>query len=265
MPIGQRYAESLHINFPPYFANFPPINPVSIGDFGTLYGDLFMPISNLKTAFRINPFDEIKDQSPQAEFEFSHGKSVVIDAKAKGTLGPDGVPLPNAALSIKFGADLSIFFNARDCQIVRMADPTWIANEILRLYALDLWMPSYVLVTSLMRVKKLLVVISNGKEASIDIAADAAVPVDNWKLATDLKFGRESNIATKWNVNANSVPFVGLSRVERKTLFGQRGKIRTIAHALPSNRPTEDPYAIKQNLRDQGKKIEEEFALLELR
>ena len=44
MSIERRYAETLHANFPSYFANFPPNREVRLGQFGSLVDGMFNPI-----------------------------------------------------------------------------------------------------------------------------------------------------------------------------------------------------------------------------
>jgi hypothetical protein len=50
--VERQYSETLHEEFPTYYANFPPNTPVALGDYGTIRDGVFLRIGSI-TAFEV--------------------------------------------------------------------------------------------------------------------------------------------------------------------------------------------------------------------
>jgi hypothetical protein len=209
------YGETVHEEYPIYFANFPPVEAVSIGDFGVLLDATFKRIGSLKQNFGLDA-----DRSPASEelskFEFTSRSGVSISADISAE-GQEQDAKARAVTRISFSGKDGIFFSAAGCQSRGLKNELSLHQKILGLFAQKVWKPEWVVVTGTLECEALTLITSTEKGAVIEFRGQGEDRVEfgNPKVAATLKVASEKLIGTKV-IGKRATPFVRLAAVRRK-------------------------------------------------
>jgi hypothetical protein len=200
-------------HFTNHHANFPPTQPVEVGDFGVIENGYFRKLGGIKSVFEID-FEPIPDPDPTNE-EFKSDNSVTVSLVAKGDITTGGTPAIKASLDLGFSSSRALFFNAAKVSYIAIKDLVSVGDKILELKKSGKWKKNYVLVSSVLKADRVILVISGSSNASITIEAksDAVPKVDLADLGVKLEVKRSSNVAYQVVADQNLVIGFALSRV----------------------------------------------------
>jgi hypothetical protein len=256
--IQEIYSEAVHVNFPRYFANFPPNIPIRLGDYGDLRRDCFDRRGNVTDRFGVGTRSRIKRSAPST-FEFRSGRSVSVTLRAKGDVLPSGIPAVKAGMGVNFSRGRSVLFNAAGCTVESIEDIDGFGKRLLDLFQEKRWEADRVVVTSFIAATTLTLVISAEANASIDLEADGDLSsIDLSQARIKLHMTGERGLAAKYITEGNTFPLVGLSRVQKR-IFGPRFQTR---YATYTPQTSVDMEAEAERIRAVGGSIKEVFALV---
>lgn len=253
MSIERLLCEAVHVNYPKYFANFPPNNPVKIGDFGYLKNDSFDYEGNVEAVFNIK-IGEIRPGN-HADVEFKSKAGVSVRASAKGDINASGIADANAEAIVEFKKANSVFFKATGCQIKLIEDKTSFGNQILNLFEENRWKKKFVVVTSIIEARTLNLFISHSENALIKLKANSNLPdVNVFDAGVDCSVVQENGIANKWVAEENTIPLIGLSKIS----FW--GEFRT-KYLVGDEEEEGDLEELQNQIKNSGLSIREAFQL----
>lgn len=217
--VAELYAQQLKKHFKILFANWEPGTPLRLGDYGILVGgNIFVPQGNLQADFTEFSGDAIKTvtDSTKDQKEFKSESGVEVSFNAKGSLNPQGVELAKASLEIKFSSESSVFFNAAECETIRIANKVEVGDKLRQLLKNRKWDKRYCVVTDLVLSGKTIVAISQSKDSSISFEAESP-EIEKINLGdASLKLNLTSNKDIGYKVDAKDglVVLIGLSKIK---------------------------------------------------
>ena len=258
--IQEIYSEAVHVNFPLYFANFPPNTAIRLGDYGDLHRDCFDRRGNVTDTFGVG-IRSRSDPSAASTFEFRSGRSVSVTLRAKGDLLPSGIPAVKAGMGVDFSKGKSILFNAAGCTVESIEGIDSFGERLLDLFEQRRWEAGRVVVTSFIAATTLTLVISGEAGASIDLEAEGDLSsIDLSQAGIKLRVKGERGLAAKYITAEKTFPLVGLSCVQKR-LFAPKFQSR---HATHTPQIRVDIEAEAERIRASGGSIKEEFALVRI-
>lgn len=257
--IEQIYSEAVHVNFPRYFANFPPNAAVRLGDYGYLRGDCFDRSGNVSDRYGISTRPR-SDESAPATLEFRSGRSVSVKLRSKGDILPSGIPVVTAGVDVGFARGNSILFNAAGCKVTEIENIDAFGKRLTALFDEGQWEASSVVVTSFVSVATLTLIISGESNASIELdAVGDLASIDLSHAEILLKAGNERGIASKFVSAQDTTPLIGLSCVQKRILGARRFRTHYATHTPEINADIEAEAA---QIRAAGGSIKEAFTLI---
>ena len=143
--------------------------------------------------------EKVKSDIPDAEPIYKSKDIVVGDLSA----GQDSI----AKISLNFNSDHSLYLSTKGSKIVGIAEDhvgeNSLGAQIIKLYDKDKkkskWDKDWIVVTEVEYTKKALIIISNGKNAHIELKAQSPSPISVGEMINaDLSFGHESSIGFKY-------------------------------------------------------------------
>lgn len=143
--------------------------------------------------------EKVKSDIPDAESIYESKNIVKVDLSA----GLEGV----AKFALKFNNDHSLFLSTKGSKIVGIVEDhigeNSLGNQIINLYDKDKkkskWDKDWIVVTEVEYAKKALIILSNGKNAQIELKAQSSSPISIGEMINaDLSFGLESSIGFKY-------------------------------------------------------------------
>lgn len=214
MDLADIYSESIHNNLRMYAA-WPIDTPLNLGDFGTLEGQLFQRLGNLKERYNI----EVKSLSSNSSvhYDFKSAGLVETTMYAKGDINVGGqIPLAKAGLEINFSGENAVFFDAAGCSISSIENKDKVFNEITKLYRRGMWDKKYTLITDIIRSESTRVFISNSQNASIFLEAQSPkiTVIDLAKANIGLRCASEKNIGLNVISTNSTTPLMKLGRIK---------------------------------------------------
>ncbi len=256
--IWEIYADDIHYNFKHFYANWPPNQPIKLGDFGMLEDNLFRRKGNIKGVFNVD-FQTRSGQAQQSDYEYKSAGSTELTFSAKGSSGNPAIPV-NASLKIDFSSSDAIFFNAAGCNNDSIEDEVTLGKDILKLFKDDKWDDDWVIVTNLVTAGATTVVISSADAASLSLEADANISNINLSDAS-LRLGvkHEKNIGYKVVTQGGMIPLLGCSKLHRH-LFSDPTLDPLSRFALLPRAATEyESMTLKQHLKDEKRPLSDAF------
>jgi len=207
------YTDNLHQNFKTLYATWPPNDPIRLGDYGVLQGNVFVRLANITGTLGV-PFVERKDTTRWANYEYASANSTDIEFHAAGAAA-GGVPV-KAGLDITFSSENAVFFNAAGCTPVSIEDQITFGNRIMDLYQSGRWEKKFVVVTGLLLSQSATIIVSGSNNAAISLEASAAAvaAIDLADVSLKLGVRRAKNVAFKVVTESGLAPLVSLSKVQ---------------------------------------------------
>jgi hypothetical protein len=208
------YTDNLHQNFKTLYATWPPNDPIHLGDYGILQGNVFVRLANVANTLGIS-FQERKDSTRSGNYEYASANSTDIEFHAAAGASAEGVPV-KAGLDITFSSENAVFFNAAGCTPVSIEDQISFGNRIMVLYQSGRWEKKFVVVTGLLLSQSATIIVSGSNNAAISLEASAAAVAAIDLADTSLKLGvrRAKNVAFKVVTESGLAPLVSLSKVQ---------------------------------------------------
>lgn len=195
----KQYTNELRRKFG-YYATWNPGVPLSLGDVGTLSGNIFTRLSSLNT-MGIN--FAIRTDNTTSLLEHNSQGSVTVTTKVAGSIAPQGSVLTNAdvGLIVEFSKENSTLFKANDTRSPSIEDTITLGNEIIRRYKDGNWSKSWVVITELVEATSGTVLIANKANGKIELKANAninAPTIDiadaSFQFSTQFSTGLETKI-----------------------------------------------------------------------
>lgn len=242
-----------------YYANFLPINRVSVGDFGTIEDGAFTREGSLADKFRLTP--EISEESDEMPtYEFNVGCE---NAAGVGASGVANVPGVSGSLGAKFSFSRKngIFFSAAGCRTQGLRSLATLKESMTALFAEKRWKPEWVAVTEVVRSSAMTLIIGEEAGASIELRAKTAGPINltDVSAAANLEIASRRNIGTTI-IGAKATPFVKIGAIRRRSLIF--GGVEVVSHGLAES--PKDLADLRDRLNQEGTPVDEAFEFREL-
>lgn len=222
----ERYVKEMHAKFG-YFANWMPNEPLELGDVGRLNGKLFRretSLANLGIAF------EAREEGRPADWEHSSGSGLHVDFKAAGRVAEGG-----GGAVINFDEEGAFLFVVKHAAVRAIDDIADLGQSVLRAHAEDRWNPQWVLVDTVIEVKRATILISCSARSQIELSAKA--PLKALSSLTDARAGlsvtAESGEVTRILAASGLRPLFRVSRIKRAFLIGNAEWSPVIRSAYP--------------------------------
>ena len=223
--IVKLYTAEMRKKYGEVYAAWKPGTHYELGDYGTLDGCIFTSLGNVKQLGL--DFGVILDPSPTNENYKSSGVSATKIAANGEAVASGGVNVATG-FNIEFSNESSVFYEALNVYTNRIADIAKLGLDILNMYESDLpgangvkWQKDYVVITELDTADSATIIISNSKNAKIELHASANIGTANLNIA-DPKLGWSSTfdigLESKTIANAGATPLFKLRGI-RKKLF----------------------------------------------
>lgn len=108
-----------------------------------------------------------------------------------------------AKVSLRFGSDNSLYLATKGSKIVGIAEDNLgrnnLGQQIVALYNQDRWKRNWIVVTEVEYAKKAIIILSNGKNAEIELKARISNPTGFGEfMNAELSFGSESSIGFRY-------------------------------------------------------------------
>lgn len=168
-PLFLRYAQQVHAQLYPYFANWPPDQGVELGDYGLLDDTTF--VRHGSTSSLGIDFNTL-DARGKTHHQFCSDGSAEFRSRGEAI----GLPNQNARLEITFKNAGAVFFDCSDCNNFAIEDKLSLGNEILTRYRAGVWDLKWVVVTDLVRAGTTTIAIASDAGASMTLEAESGVP-----------------------------------------------------------------------------------------
>jgi len=181
----EQYTDDLKKRFG-YNSTWLPGVPLLLGDIGVIKDNVFTRLAALED-FEIQ--FEIREDDTTDDLEYSSQGSVSVAAKLSGSASPQGSTLSNldAGLIVEFGSVNSILFKANQTRVHLIKNTIALGDKILQLYRDGKWNKHWVVITELVKAESATILISNQKDAKIELKANANLNAKNLDIA-DAKF-----------------------------------------------------------------------------
>lgn len=240
------YKRMFRKHFTNHNANFPPSQPIALGDFGVMKSGFFIPMGNIHSSFGLN-FGIIKDPDPTYE-SFKSSSSVSVELTSKASVATAGIPIAKAGLQIKFAKEKSLFFSSAEVRYNYIDNLYKVGKEITKLYRQKKWKKKYVLISSVLEGENTILAISGGSNAEIKIEAksDSVEQISLSDASVGLNLVKTSN--TAYEIVSNGSLQVGfrLSRLYNPIFSGPELKIYSKSHV--TEKMDENNEIDKENL-----------------
>ncbi len=213
MGISEIYTDEVHSHLHPWYANWEPGEPINIGDYGRMDGDIFIREGHISTFLPDFLLETVRDRTADHKKFSSEGvQEVAIGADGRGNVG--GAADVSAGLRLEFSRKKGVFFNAAECTTVSLKDKTGLGKEIMKLYRNDTWKKKWVIVTDLVKAKATTVAVSASKNSSITIQAKGdAAEFDLADASIDLKFTNSGSVGYTVEAEKGLIPLIKLSGI----------------------------------------------------
>ncbi|MBA5246632.1 hypothetical protein H1R16_09880 [Marnyiella aurantia] len=241
--VAKAYANTVRKNQKVLYAVWEPGLPVELGDYGTMKGNIFEPLGNIREIEALKDFKITTRLDPtQDEKTFTSQKGVEYKLIPKASASVQGVPV-NASIEFKFSEENAVFFNAAGCVFEMIENKHQLGQKILEIFRDDdtVWNRDFVLVTALVHAKRALILVSTSSDFAIGFEAKAEIPAINLASASlDLNLKFQNSSGYKVNAEEGLIPLIGLGKIQRKTIFhsNEFGALDASSHksAAPSGK-----------------------------
>lgn len=222
--IYERYTKEMLAQFD-YRAAWLPNTHLELGDVGILRRDGFerrTSLAELDIPFTTRECDHSID------LDYCSADNVSISVN-----GAAGSPVAPLRITVSFTHEHSVVFQAKACRATEIANRHTLGRSVLALAESGRWPQGHVVITELLSTGPAVVLISNNRDARIELAAPVPTPVvDALPLASAASASLEivslRGIGVKIVAPDGLTPLFRASGVQRRLFgedrFGHRGK-----------------------------------------
>ncbi len=220
--VAKAYANTVRKNQKVLYAVWEPGLPVELGDYGTMNGNIFVPLGNIREIEALKDFKiTTRKDTTQDEKTFTSQRGVEYKLIPKASASVQGIPV-KASIEFNFSEENAVFFNAAGCVFEMIENKHQLGQKIKEIYEPDrsIWKKDFVLVTSVVHAKRALILVSTSSDFAIGFEAAGEVPAIDLASASlnlNLKFQKSSGY--KVNAEEGLIPLIGLGKIQRKTIF----------------------------------------------
>ncbi|MGR9235058.1 hypothetical protein ACU8NU_26265 (plasmid) [Rhizobium leguminosarum] len=242
-----------------YYANFLPVNRVSIGDFGIIEDGAFTREGSLADRFGLSP--DIEEESEEMPtYEFNVGCEYAGAAGISGVASVPGVS-GSAGAQFSFSRRNGIFFSAAGCRTQGLRSLASLKDNMIALFAEKRWKPEWVAVTEVVRSSAMTLIVGEEAGAGIELRAKADGPISftDISVAGSIEIISRRHIGTTI-IGAKATPFVKIGAIRRKSLIF--GGAKVVSHGLAES--PKDLAVLRDRLNREGAPVEEAVEFREL-
>ncbi len=209
-----------------YRATWEPNKPLRIGDIGILEKGVFSHRSTLESE---NIPMKVRVDESKGSLKYNSEGSVEIKTKLSGKAKMPQSQLGelDAGFTINFSREKSIVFQLNDTKTHIITNVGAIETEVLNRFMQNKWRKNWVIITELIEGKEGTIIISNSKESSIELKANANVnPSENINIADanlDLGVVSKKNIGTEIIAKDGLTPLYRVAGIKKKIFGGASG------------------------------------------
>jgi hypothetical protein len=169
----EQYTDEIERRFG-YTATWLPGTPLLLGDIGVMKDHVFTRVAHLSD-FQIS-FETREDNSSD-DLDYTSKGSVSVTAKLSGTLPPVGSTLTevDAGIIVDFKNENAILFDVAGATTSMIKNTVKVGEEVLKCYREGKWNKHWVVNTELVNVTSGTILISNSKDARIELVANANI------------------------------------------------------------------------------------------
>ncbi|KFC19669.1 hypothetical protein [Chryseobacterium sp. FH1] len=177
----EQYTDEMNRKFG-YMATWLPGTPLKLGDIGVIHDNVFSRVAGLED-FDITFY--IREDDTPEDLEYSSKGSVSVTTKLSGAVTPPGSSLGNldAGFIVEFSGQNSILFKANKTKTNLIKNTIKIGEEVLKLYKDGKWNKKWVVITELVEAETATILISNAKNARIELKANANIKLPKLDIA----------------------------------------------------------------------------------
>lgn len=218
---------------------WPPSLPgVSLGDFGHVIDDIFVPEGNIRN-LGLN-FISIDDSDPD-NLSIVTGEESTIDLKFSGETNAKlpSIPQGKAGIGFNFGKKGAFVLEAEKSYVPRIGNLAELGEAIKKLKDEKKWDTEWRVVTSLIQVESARFFLSQSSNSSVELTFEGVLTPsisELGKAGADVKITAKRNAVFVLNPSGAMTPIVHLHRLKGKLLGGsdfEPFKITTAAAAAP--------------------------------
>lgn len=215
--ISQIYSDEIRNNLRPLFANWQPSQPVALGDFGKLEGNIFVRLGNVRQ-FGITFEEHSENRKDQQSFASKGSADIKFNAGGSAPVG--GTVNVKANLEVTFSSEDSVFFNAAECKYLMIADKVSLGEAVMERYHAKKWDRAWAVVTDVIKAGATTLAVSGSKASSIVFEATGNVPNINLADASiGLSIKSSRNVGYQVVAAEGLTPLIGLSKIKPKFLW----------------------------------------------
>ena len=214
MGLSEIYTEEVHEHLHPWYANWEPGEPITIGDYGIMDGDIFIRQGHIKTLIPEVSLEIIQDTTKDHRKFRSDGINE-IEIGAGADVDVAGVANISAGFRIEFSRNRGVFFNAAGCLTRSLHDKTGLAKIIEDLYEKGEWKKKWAVVTDTITAKATTVAVSNQKNSAITFEVTGDVnKVDLADADIGLKTASNDNVGYQVVTVEGMTPLIKLMKLQ---------------------------------------------------
>lgn len=235
----ERYTEEMRSQFD-YLSTWLPNAHLELGDVGVLHRDRFERLTSLSDIGI--PFT-IRERHHAVDLDYCSASNVSI----RVTGAADGLSPAPLRMSVSFTREHGVVFQAKECHVTEIANRYTLGRNILALAESGLWPRDHVVITELVSTGPAVVLISNQRDARIELVTHAPVPAANVlplaSASATLDVVSARGIGVKIIASRGLTPLFRASGLRRRLLgqdqFGHRGGNADITLTAKSDGPAE--------------------------
>src|SRR5208337_1697436 len=169
--VNRSYAREMNERFG-YLAAWLPNTQLRLGDVGAVRSHIFEQAATLSD---LGIPVEVRDDPNAIDLDYTSSDSVAIEMKASGEATSGATPAPGAGgnISITFKAADAVVFQASGCRVSRIANLPAVAEAVIALFEKGRWAADRIIVTEVIKAKAATFLISNSRDAHIDLSLQA--------------------------------------------------------------------------------------------
>ena len=257
------YADELHDNFQVMYAAWPPGEPLRLGDYGPIRGNLFVRIGNITSDEKI-AFESRHDPT-RDQWEYKSAGSVALAFRGGGKATVSGAAKVRAGLTVRFSKEDAVFFNAAECSLDSIEDQVAVGKAILKLFERKQWDGNNAIITHVVDSLATTVAISSDQKASISLEATGDAPnIDLADASIRFSVKAERNVGYKVISKDGLTPLIGLSKIQPKHPWPFSGiKFGPTRRLLPER--ILDTQTLRAAVDEKGAPLEDVFFFGDLR